>query len=109
MVLFSQGLLRALAAQQEESSALRELLIQRRRERGGQERVPGGDGHLRKRLSQGRVGMQMSEGRGARGLGGSLVARQGPVVRTCPHSRGVTRGQRGWSTVNRGEPEGDEG
>lgn len=33
VVLFSQGLLRALAAQQEESSALRELLIQRWRER----------------------------------------------------------------------------
>ena len=46
---------------------------EREKEKDGQERVPGGDGHLRKRLNQGRVGMQVSEGHGAHGLGGSLV------------------------------------
>ena len=71
--------------------------------------MPGGDGHLRKMLNQGRMGMQVGEGRGAGGLGGSLVARQGPVVKMYPHSQGVTRGHHDWSTVNRGEPKGDEG
>lgn len=70
MFLFSRGLLRALEAQQQDSSAVTELLVQ------GAERerwpwVPGGDGRLRKMLSQGRMGMQVGEGRGAGGLGGS--------------------------------------
>lgn len=65
------------------------------------------DGHLRKRLNQGRVGMQVGEGHWGRlAWEGALWQTQSLVVGMCLHSQGVTGGPSGW---NWQKAEGDEG